>query len=89
MEFVAGFLVWAAFGVVAPFLVRALYRAPGTTTLMTFTLGMFGAFIGGMLGTSAYIFHDPNPMRLGGMLGALIGASFFSFLYHFVARKAV
>jgi uncharacterized membrane protein YeaQ/YmgE (transglycosylase-associated protein family) len=56
---------------------------------MTFTLGMFGAFIGGMLGTSAYIFHDPNPMRLGGMLGALIGASFFSFLYHFVARKAV
>lgn len=89
MEFVAGFLVWAAFGVVAPFLVRALYRAPATTTLMTFTLGMFGAFIGGMLGTSAYIFHDPNPLRLGGMLGALMGASFFSFLYHLVARKAV
>ncbi len=89
MEFVPGFMVWIAFGLVAPFLVRTLYRAEGTTGFLTFTFGMFGAFIGGMLGTSPYIFHDPNPLRIGGMLGALIGASFFSFLYHFMARHAV
>ena len=89
MEYLPGFLVWITFGLLAPFAVRMLYRGPGTTTFMTQTLGMFGAFIGGMLGTGAYIFHDPNPLRLGGLLGSLMGASFFSFLYHFVARKAV
>ncbi len=71
MEFVAGFLVWIAFGLVAPFLVRTLYRAEGTTGFLTFAFGIFGAFIGGMLGTSPYIFHDPNPLRFGGLLGAL------------------
>ena len=89
MEFVAGFLVWIAFGLVAPFLVRTLYRAEGTTGFLTFAFGIFGAFIGGMLGTSPYIFHDPNPLRFGGLLGALMGASFFSFLYHYMARNAV
>ncbi len=89
MEFVAGFLVWITFGLVAPFLVRTLYRAEGTTTFMTFTFGVFGAFIGGMLGTSPYIFHDPTPLRFGALLGALAGASFFSFLYHYMARHAV
>jgi uncharacterized membrane protein YeaQ/YmgE (transglycosylase-associated protein family) len=51
--------------------------------------GIFGAFIGGMLGTSPYIFHDPTPLRFGSLLGAFLGAVFFSFLYHFIARKAI
>jgi uncharacterized membrane protein YeaQ/YmgE (transglycosylase-associated protein family) len=89
MDFVTGFLVWIAFGLIAPFLVRTLYGAEGTTGRVTFTFGLFGAFIGGMLGTSPYIFHDPTPLRVGALLGALIGASFFSFLYHFIARNAV
>lgn len=89
MNYVPGFIVWIAFGLIVPFVVRMLYRGPGTTTFMTQTLGMFGAFIGGMLGTSPYIFHDPTPLRFGALLGALAGASFFSFLYHYMARHAV
>jgi uncharacterized membrane protein YeaQ/YmgE (transglycosylase-associated protein family) len=89
MEFVTGFLIWLALGLIAGFLARATYRAAGTTTLLTVLFGVFGAFIGGMLGMSAYIFHNPVPIRPGGILGAALGALFFSYLYHFVARKAV
>lgn len=89
MEFIAGFLVWIAFGLVGPFLVRTVYRAQGTTARMSFTFGIFGAFVFGMLGTSPYIFHDPNPLRFGALLGALIGATFIPFLYHFMQRNAV
>lgn len=87
--FIAGFAVWFLFAVVAGFAVRSLYRADGTISSLTFVFAFFGAFIGGMLGTSPYIFHDPTPMRLGALIGAATGAAFFSFLYHFIARKAV
>lgn len=89
MAFIAGFLVWAAIGLLAGFAIRAFYRADATLALLTVTFGLFGAFIGGMLGTSAYIFHNPVPLRLGGIIGAVAGAVGFSFLYHFIARKAV
>jgi uncharacterized membrane protein YeaQ/YmgE (transglycosylase-associated protein family) len=87
--FIAGFAVWILFAVVAGFVVRTLYQADGTFTSLTFIFAFFGAFIGGMLGTAPYIFHAPTPMRFGALLGAAIGAAFFSFLYHFIARKAV
>jgi uncharacterized membrane protein YeaQ/YmgE (transglycosylase-associated protein family) len=56
---------------------------------MTLIFGVCGAFIGGMLGTSAYVHHDPLPLRLGGLIGAALGALIFSWLYHLMARKAV
>lgn len=87
--YIAGFIVWIVVAVVAGFVVRNFYRANGTTTGLTFTFAFFGTFIGGMLGTAAYIHHDPNPLRIGSMIGAIGGAFFFSFLYHFIARKAV
>jgi uncharacterized membrane protein YeaQ/YmgE (transglycosylase-associated protein family) len=87
--FIAGFLVWIVFAVVAGFVVRSFYQADGTITSLTFIFAFFGSFIGGMLGTSPYIFHDPSPLRLGALIGAATGAIFFSFLYHFIARKAV
>lgn len=89
MAFVTGFLIWLAFGLVGGALIRSLYRAPRTVTGLTFLFGIFGAFIGGMLGTSAYIFHNPVPTRPGGLIGAMAGALFFSFVYHFIDRKAV
>jgi len=89
MDFVLGFLAWAALGVVAGLAIRAFYRTDGTVAALTLILGLFGAFIGGMLGTAAYVHHDPVPLRLGGLLGAGIGAAAASFLYHFIARKAV
>lgn len=89
MDFIVGFLIWLAFGLAAGGLARATYRAAETTAAVTFILGIFGSFIGGMLGVSAYVFHEPTPMRFGGLLGAALGAIFFSYLYHFVARKAL
>jgi uncharacterized membrane protein YeaQ/YmgE (transglycosylase-associated protein family) len=89
MEFVTGFLVWLAFGLIAGIAAWMTYRAAGTTAVLTILFGVFGAFIGGMLGMSGYIFHNPMPLRIGGLVAAAVGAVFFSFLYHFVARRAI
>ena len=89
MVFVTGFLIWLAFGLLAAALMRAFFRSPGTTGVLTFLFGIFGAFIGGMLGMYPYIYHEPFPTRIGGLIGALLGALFFTWTYNLVARKAV
>jgi uncharacterized membrane protein YeaQ/YmgE (transglycosylase-associated protein family) len=89
MDFVAGFLVWAVLAVIGGVVVRSVYRADHTEAWLTFVFAVFGAFIGGMLGTSPYVFHDPLPLRFGGVLGAALGSLLFPFLYHFIGRKAV
>ncbi|MBI4543813.1 MAG: hypothetical protein HY703_01295 [Gemmatimonadetes bacterium] len=89
MSFLTGFLIWLAIGLVAGGLAYRTYRGAGTTALLSFIFGVFGALVGGMLGTSAYIFHNPAPLRPGGIIGAVAGGLFFTFLYHFMARKAV
>lgn len=89
MSYVAGFLVWIAFAVVAAFVLWTMYRGPGTTRVVTFMFALFGTFIGGMLGVSAYIWHDPSPLRVGALVGAVIGALLFPFIYHLVGRKAL
>ncbi len=89
MTFVSGFLIWIAIGVVASLVVRAVYRGPTTTLPLTIYFGLAGTFIGGMLGTSAYVTHDPTPLRFGALLGAALGGAFFPFVYHLVARKAL
>jgi uncharacterized membrane protein YeaQ/YmgE (transglycosylase-associated protein family) len=89
MAFILGFMIWIVFGLIGAFVARAFYHADGTITALTFVFGVFGAFIGGMLGTSPYVFHDPTPIRAGALIGALSGALVFTFLYHFVARKAL
>lgn len=88
MSFVVGFLIWLAFALLAAFVVRATYAAEAPQAL-TFVFAILGAFIGGMLGVSPYVFHDPVPLRIGGLIGAAAGALFFAYLYHFMARKAV
>ncbi|HSJ15241.1 MAG TPA: hypothetical protein VK939_12545 [Longimicrobiales bacterium] len=89
MMFIAGFAVWIAFGLIGGFVIRTFYRAPLTETRLTLVFALFGAFIGGMLGTSPYVHHDPNPLRFGSLLGAALGALAFSMIYHVAARKAV
>jgi uncharacterized membrane protein YeaQ/YmgE (transglycosylase-associated protein family) len=89
MEFVLGFVVWLAIGLLGGYVLNNFYRGPETTLLMTLTFGVFGAFIGGMLGNAAYVFHDPAPLRFGGLLGAVLGGGGFPLIYHFVARKAL
>ncbi len=88
-DFIIGFAIWIAVGVVAAMAVRLFYRVPRTDAWLTFVFGFFGAFIGGMLGTSGYVHHDPNPFRFGGILGAALGALFFTAVYHFTSDKAV
>lgn len=89
MTFIAGFAVWIVFSLIAGFAVRMFYRAAATEAWLSFVFAFFGAFIGGMLGTSPYIHHDPNPLRFGSLLGALIGAFAFTIIYHTAARKAI
>jgi uncharacterized membrane protein YeaQ/YmgE (transglycosylase-associated protein family) len=89
MEFIIGFAVWIGIGIAAGLISRTVYPATGIVAGLTILFGIFGAFIGGMLGTAAYVHHAPLPLRLGGIIGATTGALLFSWLYHFIARKAV
>ena len=89
MTFATGIIIWIAIGVGGALLFRAFYRGPTTTLFLGVCFGIFGALIGGMLGVSAYITHDPSPLRIGGLLGAVAGAALFSFTYNVVARKAI
>ncbi|HUH12924.1 MAG TPA: GlsB/YeaQ/YmgE family stress response membrane protein [Longimicrobiales bacterium] len=87
--FFAGLAIWVVIGVVGGLLVRLLFRTMGTYAALTLVFGVFGALIGGMLGSSAHVHHDPNPLRVGGLIGATTGALLFPWMYHFVQRKTV
>lgn len=87
MIYVTGLLIWTAIAVVVATIVRMTYRAPGTPAPLTYALTIFGTWIGGMLGVSGYVHHDPNPLRVGGIIGAIIGAFVFGYTYHIAARK--
>jgi uncharacterized membrane protein YeaQ/YmgE (transglycosylase-associated protein family) len=89
MVFVIGILIWLVMAVIAGALVRALYGAPGTSSALSFTFAIFGGLIGGLLGVAPYVYHDPYPTRVGALIGAAVGAMFFTWMYHFIARKAV
>jgi uncharacterized membrane protein YeaQ/YmgE (transglycosylase-associated protein family) len=89
MEFGMGFLVWIVIGLVGGFALNNFYRGPQTSLGMSLVFGFFGAFIGGMLGMSGYLFHSPTPLRLGGLLGATMGGLGFPLIYHFIAKRAV
>jgi uncharacterized membrane protein YeaQ/YmgE (transglycosylase-associated protein family) len=89
MEFITGFAVWLVLGIVGGFLARTAYSADHTVMWLAIVFGVFGAFIGGMLGTSPYIFHDPVPLRAGSLIGAASGAFIFPFIYQFIGRKFV
>src|SRR5690606_23495839 len=74
VAFVMGFAVWIALGLLGGFVMYFSCRGPETTQLMTLVLSVFGAFIGGMLGMSGYIHNAPLPLRVGGLIGATLGA---------------
>ncbi|MGH7477595.1 MAG: hypothetical protein ACRELD_15110 [Longimicrobiales bacterium] len=89
MVFIAGFMVWMGIALIGGFIAWTLFRAPINTKAMNYVFAIFGAFIGGMLGVWPYIFHAPTPLRLGGIIGAGVGALLFPWIYHIVARKFV
>jgi uncharacterized membrane protein YeaQ/YmgE (transglycosylase-associated protein family) len=90
MEFITGFAVWLVIGIVGGVLARTVHReSTHTVTWLAIVFGVFGAFIGGMLGTAPYIFHDPMPLRMGSLIGASSGAFIFPFIYQFMGRRFV
>ena len=90
MEYAIGFLVWLGIAALAILLVGMKYRrTPGTTMAVAVVLTILGTFVGGMLGVSGYVYHDPNPLRIGGLIGAAAGGLLFAAMYFWVARKLV
>ncbi len=89
MTYVLGFVIWIIIGLIASTIMRAVYAAQFTATWLTYMFGFFGAFVGGMLAASGYVYHDPSPLRIGSIIGAVIGSFFFTGIYHLVARKGV
>jgi uncharacterized membrane protein YeaQ/YmgE (transglycosylase-associated protein family) len=89
LDYIVGFLIWTAFGVGLGFVVSRVFATAGANTIMSLVFGFLGAWIGGMLGTSAHVYHDPTPLRIGGLIGSFTGAIFFSWIYHFIARRVV
>ena len=89
MAYVIGFGIWIVIGVVMAFVMRAVYAAAATAAWLTFAFGVFGAFVGGMLAVSGYVYHQPTPLRVGALAGAVLGSLMFTFLYHLVARKGI
>lgn len=87
MEYVIGFLVWLAIGLVVAGVIHTVYKGPDTAFVITVYLAVVGAFVGGMLGVSGYVYHLPRPLRPGGLVGATAGAMICAYLYHLVARR--
>jgi len=89
MAYVLGFAIWIVIGLVAAIVMRTIYAAAATVAWLTFAFGIFGAFVGGMLATSGYVYHQPTPLRTGSLIGAVLGGFMFTYLYHLVARKGI
>ena len=89
LNYIVGFIVWIVLGVALGVIMPRLYRAAGTEQIMAIVFGICGSFVGGMLGESANVFHDPNPLRVAGLIGAVAGAIFFTWLYQFIAHRVV
>jgi hypothetical protein len=87
-----GIGIWIALGALIALAMKAIIKRPEETdghTAVLAVLGAFGAVIGGMLGVGIIEFYDPRALSLGGMLGAVVSAVFFSWLYRWGIRSLI
>jgi hypothetical protein len=87
-----GIAIWIVLGAVIALVMKAVIKRPEETeghTVVLATLGAFGAVIGGMLGVGIIEFYDPRALSLGGMFGAVVSATFFSWLYRWGIRSLI
>jgi hypothetical protein len=87
-----GIGIWIALGALIALAMKAIIKRPEETeghTVILAVLGAFGAVIGGMLGVGIIEFYDPRALSLGGMFGAVVLATFFSWLYRWGIRSLI
>ena len=87
-----GIAVWIVLGMLIGLVMRAVIKRPEETpghTAILAVLGAFGAVIGGMLGVGILEFFDPKALSLGGMLGAVVFATFIAWLYRWGIRTLI
>jgi uncharacterized membrane protein YeaQ/YmgE (transglycosylase-associated protein family) len=80
-------LVWILFGLVVGVVAKFLMpgRDPGGS-LITITLGIFGAFVGGLMGRMLGWYRDGDPV---GFVMAVLGAIVVLVTYRMIAGRAV
>lgn len=87
-----GIGIWIVLGMGIGMVMKAVIKRPEETpghTPILAVLGAFGAVIGGMLGVGILEFFHPNALSLGGMLGAVVFATFISWLYRWGIRTLI
>ena len=87
-----GIGIWILLGALIAMGIKAAIKRPEETPghgAILAVLGAFGAVIGGMLGVGIVEFFDPRALSLGGMLGAVVFATFTSWLYRWGIRALV
>jgi hypothetical protein len=64
-------------------------ETPGHGTILA-VLGAFGAVIGGMLGVGIFeLWNGVHALSIGGMVGAVVFATFISFMYRWGIRGLI
>ena len=87
-----GIGIWIVLGMLIGVVMKAIIKRPEETPghgAILAVLGAFGAVIGGMLGVGVLEFFDPRALSLGGMLGAVVFATFISWLYRWGIRTLI
>ena len=87
-----GIGIWIVLGAVIWLIMKAVIKRPEETpghTQILMYLGSAGAVIGGMLGVGTLEFFHPNALSLGGMLGAVLLATFMTWLYRWGIRTLI
>ena len=87
-----GIGIWIVLGMLIGVVMKAIIKRPEETPghgVILAVLGAFGAVIGGMLGVGILEFFDPRALSLGGMLGAVVFATFISWLYRWGIRTLI
>lgn len=87
-----GIAIWIILGMFIGMVMKAVIKRPEETAghgVILAVLGAFGAVIGGMLGVGVLEFFHPDAISLGGMLGAVVFATFIAWLYRWGIRTLI
>ena len=84
MENWIGIAIWIILGGVIGLVMKSVVSLPDEKSghsVIIAVLGAFAGVVGGMLGVGIAEFDRPDALTLGGMAGALVLATLFTFIY--------